>query len=207
MKGRLKRAAAGLAVGAVIVLGGGFASADYTDGDDSASADATVTYTISSFRAIELGGVSDVDFGTVRQGGTATETGPKIYYGTTWGPNDYIAAYLGSAIQYGVKLYVQAGIPSAPVDESVACSHPGDAETYVDVSAANSEATAVDIITGIDDCGQPDPVDGNAALTIGDTWATATTELTLDATNATDDGSGALATPVSGRTLTFLIDG
>lgn len=209
MQRRLKRAGVGLGIGAMIVLGGGFASADYVDGAGTADASVSVTYTVQTFRAIELSSTSPIAFGTVRQGETATVDGPTILYGTTW-PSDQISAYLSGALENGVVLNATAGTPTPPDDSGVTCTDAGTTAGETEVSLAVS-GSAAPLITGIDNCGSP--TYGTQVSTPYDnpdrtatTWATASTSFTLDTSSAEQaDGSSNLYAAVS-KTIYFLIE-
>lgn len=219
MKQRMRKAGLGLLVGAVVVLGGGFASADYQGGDSTtpASAEVTVTYTIQSFRAIELSSSDPVPFNVVRQGEIAGPIdGPTILYGTTW-PTDKISAYLDFAMKNGVKLYVSVGTPTPPLDGSQTCTDAGDTmgavtvgenEGLADLSSA-LQNSAAGLINHIDNCGAPGYADAPTfedADLASEVWATASTAFVLDATSATDTNPSTLSVPQM-KVVTFIIDG
>lgn len=215
MKKRFKKAGAVATVTALLVIGGGFASADYQEGDVAATASATVTYTVASFRALELIGTT-VAFGTIRQGAKVTQAGPTLLYGTTWS-GDKISAYLNAAMANNVLLYVLPAAPAMPEDSS-ACVSPGVTASStpslgVQITATSSSAPQP-IITGIVNCGYPAQSMTSSPYPTGTpilsktstSWASAATQLVIDTSSATDSGTpGALASPQS-KTLYFVIN-
>lgn len=164
---------------AVVIVGGGFASAD-------TSAQHDVTYEILSFRAVSLSSADPVPFGYVRQGQVATTPGPTLLYATTWG-NDKIVASLNSDTTYGVILSVTAGSPTAPPSSPTAAPSDGGpacfgfagsnaGNAFVDVPLSSSTPQA--IIDGIQDCG----IDAVGY------WIQSPLTFTIDASNANNEG-------------------
>lgn len=214
MKQVFKRAVVGLLLGAIVVLGGGFASADYSDGDKSASASAEVTYTVASFRAIELTNTK-IAFGTVRQGGTSTKAGPTVLYGTTW-TGDKISVYLTAAMENGVKLWLVPSAPNSPASLAVGdtCSAAGvTVAPSVQVTSTES-ANPQAVITGITNCGYPQssstatpyPSGSPVLSEVNTSWASLATQLRIDTTGASDTATpGSLAVPQI-KTLYFIIN-
>lgn len=210
MKRFFRKAGLGLLIGASLVLGGGFASADYAQGDNTAGASFDVTYTVQSFRALELSSTADVPFGTVRQGETKGVDGPTLLYGTTW-PADQISVYLTDPMANGVVLLVDAGVATEPGDLDVTCIEPGTSLTGVDISETTAGAPAVEesalgagdgiaavdpvrepLVTLIDNCGAPGYAGAPGESEVNassDQWASASTYFTLDATDADQDSS------------------
>lgn len=191
MRRTIRKAGLGLLIGATVILGGGFASADWEAGDETVEDSFSITYTVASFRALKLDSTATVEFETIRQGGSDTLDGPTLLYGTTW-PADDISVYLDDPMVNSVALLVDAGTATPPDDLSTAdCVDPGTSNTGVDVSltdytAADAETLATYIaeplIVGIDDCGTPE-----SDSSTDDQWATATTSFTVDATAAVQD--------------------
>lgn len=217
MKRTIRKLGLGLLVGATVILGGGFASADYGPGDSTAGSSFDITYTVSSFRALELSDTGTVAFGTIRQGEALRKNGPTILYGTTW-PTDEIVAYLDDVMANKVVLMVDMGAPTDPNGE-VTCTYAGDSHdgvdlslSYVDMQAGPTNAEV--LIDNIDNCGAPgysDPETWVSPDVNSDQWASASTEFVVDASNAEQefDGNGDfLAYPLyqeMNPTVNFLI--
>lgn len=206
MKRTIRKMGLGLLVGATVVLGGGFASADYNDGDETSESSFEISYTVSSFRALELSDTSRVPFGTIRQGEEAkSRPGPTLLYGTTW-PGDEIIGYLDSAMINGVKLGIDVGVATPPDDFDVTCEGAGTSApdtvdlslSYVDMSSA-TPTLSEPLITGINNCGAPGyssgpPYTGLTQSDVdatSDRWATASTLIWVDASGAAQAGEAA----------------
>lgn len=207
MRSVMKRGALCLGVAMTVILGGGFASADYGPGNADGSADVDVTYTIVSFRAIELDDSADMtegvlDFGAVRQGQIQPLSGPYLLYATTWA-SDQIAVSMTDPSLTGIDLNIVASELAEPSDGMTQCDAVGTAASEVTLTISDQP-----LITGITDCGAAanvdytaDPPDYEADLS-ATTWATAATTITVDASTATSDED--YTDPVS-TTLTFTI--
>lgn len=210
----VRRGALALAVAATVIIGGGFASAGYEEGNTATGDTVDVTYTVVSYRAIELSNSNAVAFGAVRQGsvtaytGTGTAAPPSILYATTW-TNDKIEVALNADMANGVKLYLKAGSVTVPPLDACPSGGSGGSPVTASITLASS---AQPIIQSISNCGQaadvtyPTVVSGTVAYTANvtaSTWISAPTLWSLDTINANDTG-GTLADPVS-KTVTFTI--
>lgn len=179
----LRKVRTALVVAAVVIVGGGFASAEESDSHN-------VTYTILSFRAVSLSSNADVPFDYVRQGQKVTVPGPTLLYATTFA-SDLIEVALDADTLYGVVLSVSAGSPTPPsASPSAPASIGGPAcdgalsssegNAYQDVPLSSS--TPQPLIDGIADCG----IDQTGY------WVEAPLSFTVDA--STTDGDPALMT-------------
>lgn len=209
----MKRGTMGLALMGLVVIGGGFASAEYGQGSATAGDTVTVSYTVVSYRAIELSTDNPVAFGAVRQGGTAEQDGPEILYATTW-TGDKIVASIDTATMGGISLYLYATAITEPDPAASACPAGGTGGTLAPVVTMNPTPTAV--ITGISNCGQAATVTYPTGSTSASptysanvapspqTWIVAGTHFTLDTAGTTASPSADYTVPVS-KTVTFTI--
>lgn len=174
----LRKVRIALTVLAVVIVGGGFASA-------AEDASHNVTYTILSFRAVSLDNSGDVDFGYVRQGQKVTVDGPILLYATTFA-SDLIEVSLDADSLFGVKLLGSAGSPTPPPSSPVAAASIGgpacageigstEGTAYQDVELSSS--TPQPLIEGIADCG----IDQTGY------WVEAPLSFTVDASNTDGD--------------------
>lgn len=196
MHALIRKVRTALMISAVVILGGGFASAD-------TSAQHDVTYEIMSFRAIALTSTDPVAFGYVRQGQVATQTmAPILQYATTFA-SDKIMVSLNSDTQYGVVLSVTAGSPTAPPaspaaapsDGGPACAGAaGSSAGEAFENVALSSSTPQPLIVGIQDCG----IDAEGY------WITSPLVFTVDASNAS--GEGLMMAGQEIKTVTYTIE-
>lgn len=211
MGAHIRRGVLTLAVAAAVVLGGGFASAldpsppsPFTAGNGSASTTVDVTYTVISYRAIELSTADPVEFGAVRQGSTTPLPGPDVLYATTW-TGDKIEAQINSDTENGIKLYLYAGQITEP---NPACPEGGSVGTAAPTVTLSTAPAP--FITGIVNCGEaatvtwPTITGGTptyAANTSAGTWILAKSFFELDAESVANVDASA---PVQ-KTVTFTI--
>lgn len=205
----IKRGALALGVAATVILGGGFASAGYGVGDDPATSTVDVSFTVISYRAIELSSATPVAFGAVRQGASTNYNGtaPTILYATTWG-NDKIEVGLNSDIPDGIKLYLYAG----QITEGAGLPCPSGGSRGAAAPTVTLSASPTVLITGIANCGAAASVAYPTATggvptyspSLGaDTWITATQTFILDTSGATNTATDYSA-PVQ-KTITYTI--
>lgn len=213
MHAYLKRGALTLAIAGVVIIGGGFASAGYGQGSTTADDTVDVSFTIVSYRAIELSGEAVYGFGAVRQGATVPLPGPDILYATTWS-GDQIVASIDTPTLSGISLYLAASAPTEPNAEASACAPGGNGGSVVATATLNPTPTP--IITGITNCGKAADVIYPTGSTLASptyvpnttpnpqTWVVAGTTFTLDTSLASVSPNVDYTVPVV-KTVTFMI--
>lgn len=152
-----------------------------------------ITYEVLSFRSIALSSTDAVDFEVIRQGSTETESGPDIFYATTWG-GDVITLELAADSPLGIDLLFDVLSIAAPA--SGGCSVGGTAGSDLTSEPVVLSTTVQTVIDTIDDCGQ------GTATSADD--VTATTQFTLNTSGANDPDTN-YTTPVT-STVTYTID-
>lgn len=209
MKRKIRKAGVALATMGALVIGGGFVSAaenivgETSPGENEATGDVTVTYTVASYRALYFDS-QEVAFGTVRQGTTAGKVGPTLYYATTWA-DDVIQAKLNAEPGNNVDVLAWTGTANPPLNNQD-CAEGGEGTGTVEGSAKILNAsTYVALVTGIENCGMVAMEESPSLLPdlTSETWAYVATNFIVDATDFAD-----LTDPLNENlTVTFSIDG